>query len=138
MAVTERDLQRAEAAMETLRQAGHAVAARYDRRRHRILVALHSGVEISVPVALAEGLADAPREALAEIEIAPSGLGLHWPQLDVDLYVPALLNGVFGSEAWMARTMGEKGGRARSAAKTAAARRNGMRGGRPRKTTAAA
>jgi len=42
-------------------------------------------------------------------------------------------NGVLGSPRWMAGLMGRKGGRARTAAKAAAARANGQRGGRPRK-----
>jgi len=86
---------------------------------------------------LAEGLAGAPPESLADIEISPAGLSLYWPRLDADLYVPALLQGVFGSKSWMARELGANGGRARTAAKTAAARENGLKGGRPRKHTVA-
>jgi hypothetical protein len=26
--------------------------------------------------------------------------GLHWPKLDADLYIPALMQGVFGSRRW--------------------------------------
>ncbi|MER8672015.1 DUF2442 domain-containing protein [Mesorhizobium sp. M1156] len=36
-----------------------------------------------------------------ESGISPTGLGLHWPQLDADVDVPALLQGVFGSKRWM-------------------------------------
>src|SRR5580658_2994541 len=60
----------------------------------------------------------------------PSGLGLHWPQLDADLYVPALIEGAFGSRRWM-QHIGELGDSARSAAKAKASRENGTRGGRP-------
>ncbi len=35
---------------------------------------------------------------LTEIVISPAGLRLHRPKLDADLYVPALLHGVFGSK----------------------------------------
>ncbi len=70
---------------------------------------------------------------LAEIEISPSGFGIHFPRLDADLYLPALLQGVFGSKAWMAAQLGATGGKARTEAKRAAARVNGKRGGRPRK-----
>jgi hypothetical protein len=133
MAITEQALEQAEARMEHLREAGHAVAARYDRKRARVIVALNTGVEVTFPVHLAEGLADAAEDALADITISPAGLGLHWPRLDADLYIPALMQGVFGSKSWMARQLGAQGGRARSAAKTAAARANGKRGGRPAK-----
>jgi hypothetical protein len=133
MAITEQDLAQAEQRMATLREAGHAVSARFDRRRSRVVVALNTGVELAFPTRLAEGLADASPDSLAEIEISPAGLGLHWPKLDADLYVPALLQGVFGSKKWMARQLGAEGGKARTAAKAAAARANGQKGGRPRK-----
>ena len=106
MAASEQELAQAEARMEVIRAAGHAVSARYDRRRSRVVVALNTGVELTFPTRLAEGLADASPDSLAEIEISPAGLGLHWPKLDADLYVPALLQGVFGSKQWMARTRG--------------------------------
>ena len=134
--MTEQELAQAEARMQARRQAGHAVAARYDRRASRIVVRLNTGLELSFPPALAEGLAGATPEDLSEIEITPAGLGLHWPKLDTDLYIPALLQGVFGSRKWMAAQLGAAGGRVRSAAKAASSRANGQRGGRPRKTAA--
>ena len=137
MAITEQELAQAEARMEAIRAAGHAVSARYDRRRSRVVVALNTGVELTFPAQLAEGLADASPDYLAEIEISPAGLGLHWPKLDADLHVPALLQGVFGSKRWMARQLGAEGGRARTAIKVAASRENGRKGGRPRKTISA-
>lgn len=137
MAISVADLEQAEQRMDALRDAGHAVSARYDRRRARIIVALNTGVELTFPAQLAQGLADASPDSLAEIEISGAGLGLHWPRLDVDLYIPALMQGVFGSKAWMARELGASGGRARSPAKIAASRRNGQKGGRPRKSATA-
>ena len=134
MAVTEQDVQRAEERVHALRQNGFAVSARYDRRAARIVVELSTGVQIAFPSRLAEGLADASSSDLAEIEISPAGLGLHWPRLDADVYVPALLQGVFGSKRWMAAQLGAAGGQARSGAKAAAARENGRKGGRPRKS----
>lgn len=133
MAITEQDLERAERRTETVREAGHAVKARYDRHRGRIVVVLNTGVELTFPARLAEGLAGASAEDLSEIEISPAGLGLHWPKLDADLYVPALLQGMLGSKQWMARQLGAAGGRVRSASKVAAAQLNGRRGGRPKK-----
>lgn len=134
MAITEQQVSTAEMRMQEMRQGGYAIAARYDRRASRIVVRLNSGLELAFPAGLAEGLADASPDDLAEIEISPAGLGLHWPKLDADLYIPSLLQGVFGSRNWMARQLGATGGRARSAAKTTAARENGRKGGRPRKT----
>jgi Protein of unknown function (DUF2442) len=137
MAITENDLEQAEKRLAALREAGHAIAVRYDRRNSRVVVRLNTGVELAFPAKLAEGLAGASAESLAEIEISPAGLGLHWPKLDADMYVPALLQGVFGSKNWMARQLGAIGGRSRTKAKAAAARENGRKGGRPKKTAAA-
>jgi hypothetical protein len=136
MGVTEQEVKRAEERMEATRAAGHAIAARYDRRRGRVVVELNTGVELAFPAELAEGLRGGSPDALAKVEISPSGLGLHWPELDADLYVPALLQGVFGSRRWMAQELGARGGRTRTSAKSAAARANGRKGGRP-KTLAA-
>jgi len=133
MAVPEGEFEAAELRMATLREAGHAVSARYDRRASRVVIMLSTGVQLAFPARLAEGLAGAPAESLADIEISPSGLGLHWPKLDADMYVPALLQGVFGSRNWMARELGANGGRSRTEAKLSAARENGLKGGRPRK-----
>ena len=137
MAITEQELEQAQRRMEAVREAGYAVSARFDRRRSRVVVALNTGVELAFPTRLAEGLADASPENLADIEISPAGLGLHWPRLDADLYIPALLQGVFGSKSWMARQLGAEGGRSRTIAKTAASRENGRKGGRPRKIASA-
>lgn len=132
MAVSEREFEQAETRMRTLREHGYAVSARYSRRGSRVIVNLDTGVQVAFPTELAEGLVGAAPEDLAEIEVSPAGLGLHWPRLDVDLYVPALLQGVFGSKRWMAAQLGASGGRSRSAAKGASSRENGRKGGRPK------
>lgn len=128
------DLRDAEAETARERAAGYAVAVHVDETRRRLVVALSTGVELSIPVDHVEGLAGGAVEDLRTIDISPSGLGLHWPAPDADVWVPGLLSGIFGSSAWMAARLGAKGGRARSDAKAAAARLNGRRGGRPRKS----
>lgn len=112
-----------------------AVAARY--RAGMIFVELNSGVEVRFPVRLAQGLENGSSKDLAEIQIEARGLGLHWPRLDVDLYVPSLLQGVLGTRKWMAE-IGKLGGSVTSAAKAKAAAENGKLGGRPKKVTVGA
>jgi hypothetical protein len=87
-----------------------AVTARYDRRVGRVVVGLSSGLEIAFKPHDAQGLQDARPAQLADLEISPSGLGLHFPQLDADLYLPALLQGFLGSRQWMAQALGKAGG----------------------------
>lgn len=131
--VTDEQMTRAQAAMEDKRAAGHATAARYDASSGRLIVSIHNGVELAIPTRLIEELSDADPADLTEIEITPTGLGLHWPKLEADVYVPGLLSGAFGSRKWMAKQLGARGGRISTPAKAAAARANGAKGGRPRK-----
>ena len=114
-----------------------AVSARYDRRVARVIVRLDTGLELALAPALVQSLRTAKPVELGEIEVSPTGLGLYFPRLDVDLYLPALLAGVLGSQSWMAGLMGKKGGASKSEAKRNAARRNGKLGGRPRKVAGA-
>lgn len=109
--------------------APHASKARYDVRRRFVMVDLDNGASFAFPPQLAQGLSAAPEADLAEIEISPAGTGLYWPRLDVDPDVKALLAGVFGSRAWM-RELAARGSRARTPAKSAAARIDGAKGGR--------
>lgn len=78
------------------------------------------------------GMKAATPDQLAGVEIAGAGSGLHWEALDVDLSVPALMAGSFGTKAWM-RELARRAGSVTSPAKAAAARANGAKGGRPRK-----
>jgi hypothetical protein len=95
----------------------HAVAARYDWQADRIVVTLNTGLDVSFSPRDAQGLENASAEQLAAIEITPRGFGLHWPKLDADLYVPAVLEGILGSRRWMAARLGAAGGRSRSKAR---------------------
>jgi Protein of unknown function (DUF2442) len=106
-----------------------AVAARYDRRTGRVVIGLSSGLEVGFLPASAQGLTGASAGELEQIEITPSGYGIHFPKLDADLYLPALLQGFTGSRKWMASGLGRVGGASRSRAKVAAARKNGKLGG---------
>ena len=110
-----------------------AVAARYDRRAGRIVIRLSSKVEVAFSPQDAEGLENASPSELEEIEITPSGFGIHFPKLDADLYLPALLEGSLGSEQWTAARLGTLGRKPRIAAKTPACRRNGRLERRPKK-----
>jgi hypothetical protein len=136
MAIDEQHFAQAQKRGQALRRSGYAVDARYDRVTSRIVVRLNTGLELAFPPSLAEGLDGASPGELADLEISPAGLGLHWPKLDADLYIPALLQGIFGSRRWMAAQLGAVGGRAQSAIKASSSRLNGRKGGRPRTKTA--
>ena len=107
-----------------------AARARYDRRRDRLVIALTNGCTFTFPPRLAQGLEAASDEDIAAFELLGNGYGLHSEHLYVDHSIPGLLAGLFGTKSYMARLAGK----VRSPAKAAAARANGAKGGRPRKS----
>lgn len=107
-----------------------AESVSYDQSNDLIVIRLKNGATFSFPPGLAQGLAGAESEQLADVWIPPSGSSVHWESLDVDFGIPELLAGIFGTESWMAE-LGRKGGKVTSSAKSAAARKNGKKGGRP-------
>jgi hypothetical protein len=115
-------------------QGPRAVAARYDAGRGRVVIVLSTGMELGFAPRNVEGLAGASTEDLRAVEIDNLGLGIHFPKLDADLYVPALLEGVLGSERWMNARSGVES-RVRKPGNPTAGR--GTRGRRPRKSVAA-
>jgi len=110
-----------------------AKAAYYDHRNGYVVIDLSTGLSIIFRPQGAQGFEQATAKQLSQIEISPSGLGLHFPAIDADLYLPGLLKGALGSRRWMASELGKGGGRSVSARKAQAVRENGKLGGRPRK-----
>ncbi|MRU17106.1 DUF2442 domain-containing protein [Roseovarius sp. A21] len=110
-----------------------AIAARYDRKTGRVTVDLANGCAYVFPADLVQDLNGASPDELASVDVDGMGFNLHWPQLDADVYVPALVAGVFGTKDWMSKAMARQAGRKKSPAKAAASRANGAKGGRPRK-----
>ena len=107
-----------------------ATSVRYNRKSKRMVVELANGCTFTFPPHLAQGLETATDDELSQVEVIGVGYGLHWEALDVDLSVPGLLTGLFGTKAHMAR----HAGKTTSPAKAAAARVNGAKGGRPAKS----
>jgi hypothetical protein len=108
-----------------------AIQARYDRRRQMIVVELSNGCSFTFPPHLGQGLENATDDELADITILGTGYGLQWEALDLDLSVPGLLAGIFGTRSHMARLAGGVS----TPAKARAARMNGAKGGRPRRVS---
>jgi hypothetical protein len=128
---------------ETIAHSPKAKKVSYNSRTKRLTVELESGVAAVIPASLVqifEGVAD---EQIKDVEIAVQGLYLRWKSLDEDLFVPNLLQGIFGTRRWMDNLQehlsnaGKKGGASRSDAKRVASAENGRKGGRPKKRAAA-
>ncbi|MDB5961334.1 MAG: hypothetical protein JWP59_2628 [Massilia sp.] len=113
-----------------------AVAVRYDSGSERIVITLATGLDLAFSPQQAQGFEHVTAADLDTAEISPSGLGVHFPKIDADIYIPALIEGFLGAKRWMAAQNGKLGGKATTPAKGAAARANGKLGGRPRKSQA--
>jgi Protein of unknown function (DUF2442) len=81
----------ARAAGERSLRAARAVAARYLPERDRVEIDLASGWSVQVPRTFSVRLAQASAQECERIELVDSGLGLHWPAIDEDWYVPAVI-----------------------------------------------
>ena len=110
-----RKLERANArAVKRQKTSAQVISAAFDRQQGKIVVELSSGLTIAFKPTDAKGLERATPDDLAKIEISPSGFGLHFPKIDADLYIPALLEGFFGSKKWAAARLRATGGSAES------------------------
>ena len=101
-----------------------------------LIVGLSNGRRLVLPIEDVQGLGKATHQQLRNHELLGRGTGISFPDLDVDLYVPALIEGVYGNRRWMAQ-LGSKGGKAKTEAKRLAAKANGAKGGRPKKAPSA-
>jgi hypothetical protein len=138
--VTPKDLERyarARALGQARAQDPSAVVdARYDPERDLIDLEFAGGGSMTIPRKIVPGLERASTSKMESIIVSPAGDALSWPSLDVDVYVPGLVERAFGTRLFAAAT-GRRGGRRRSKAKAAAAKANGAKGGRPRKRLSA-
>jgi hypothetical protein len=124
-----------EAAVREAREADRieprANSVRYDSSKGLLLVELRSGFVFGFPPERVSGLEDASAKELAGVRISASGDGLHWEDLNVDASLTGLMADALNLREWAPRFMGQT----RNEAKARAARLNGMKGGRPRRTT---
>lgn len=105
--------------------------ARYDAATGHLMLTLRDDVRLSFPARQLKSLAGATDEQLADLRIMSRGAALFFDSLDVQMTTIALLQLVFKLRSWA--ELGQRGGQIKSAAKVAAARANGTKGGRPRK-----
>lgn len=71
-----------------------AVAAAVTFDREMMHVELEDGRVISVPIKWFPRLTNATQSERENYDISPSGLGIHWPDVDEDLSVAGFLAGV--------------------------------------------
>jgi hypothetical protein len=138
-----------EAEMEAFYKAGeearratpHAVAVSYNSAAQIYTLSMLAGGVLSFTVSQVPEIAGATPEQLANVELWPSGGSIRWPQLDMDISITGLVMDIVAGEGWRAayRSILLQEARATKTPKrAAAARENGLKGGRPRKRDAVA
>lgn len=109
-----------------------ATGACYQRARERLVIDLANGVQFAMPTALLPQLRALSATQRAAVRVDPSGAALRWDAADIDLSVAGLILSVIGPKE-QARQLARIAGSITTPAKASASRRNGAKGGRPRK-----
>lgn len=132
-----------EAALEAGRLAQatefRAESVRYDLDRNMLEIMTTQGGGFVVPLEWVPVLANLTPADLAELDVWPDGSAIELDAHDIHISVHGLLTGLLSRllpGGAVSHLFAERGGRSTSAAKQAAARENGRRGGRPRKASA--
>lgn len=130
--ITDEELHQAKMRWQSER-AGRPIpsSVRFEGPSERVIVEFTNGASFMFPARSLEGLEAATPQQLAEVELLGE-TGLHWEELDIDYTISGLMNGIFGTKAFMDAR--RRGGQSRSEAKISASRANGAKGGRPRKS----
>lgn len=87
--------------------------ARYDKSRDRVDLLFNGGCAMSIPRNMIPGPERASTSKIEVILVSRAGDALSWPSLDVDVYVPGLVERAFGSRLFAAPTR-RRSGRTRS------------------------
>ena len=119
------------------RRAGwRARKATYEPNRGLLILELTNGTVFGFPPSVLPALRRLTAQQLAQVALSPSGGGLHWEAQDIQVSVPGVLMSSF-DRAQQLSELARLAGSTRSNAKARAARVNGAKGGRPRKTAKA-
>ncbi|MEO7190256.1 MAG: DUF2442 domain-containing protein [Vicinamibacterales bacterium] len=76
--------------------ASSLVDARYDGTSDAVILTFRGGGSMAIPRRVIPGLERTPAPDLESMTLSPAGDALLWPALDVDVYVPALVERDFG------------------------------------------
>jgi hypothetical protein len=116
-----------------LNQPLHAKSLRYDAAANRLRIVFNNGLDIGIDPGEIALLRDVPRNALREACLSPGGTTITLEKADLDVSVLGLLRNVI--PLVLAKSIvAAHSGRVRTHAKSEAARANGKKGGRPKKT----
>lgn len=96
------DIDAALAAARELESEPRVVSAEYlGGRADLVVLRLNAGGRIAIPREDLQGLENASEEQLSEIRLWGGGISISWPRLNVDHYLPHLLQHRYGDAQWM-------------------------------------
>lgn len=104
----------------------------FDPQSRIISIRMNDGSRIDFSAQKIRELQQATSEQIEQGYITAAGDAIHWDHLQAHYTIAGLAAEIFGTRQWM-RELGRKGGRTVSQAKAIASRKNGLRGGRPRR-----
>ena len=108
-----------------------ATSVEHVEQLNLLLILLSNGRRLVMPLEEVQGLEGATHEQITHYELLGRGTGISFPELDVDLYVPALIDRIYGNRQWMTR-LGTTGSGATTEVKRSAARAKSGKSGRSR------
>ncbi len=112
-----------------LEMANGARSVRFDHSKGTVVITMRSGAVALIPWSLIPIVSGEKRPRVVGVELSPLCTTLRFPQFDADFSIRSLVRHAFGMNE------GNKiAGSTKSAARAAASRRNGRKGGRPKKS----
>jgi len=115
----------------------HAVSASYNKGRHELTIKFSNGLKVNVDARLSSFLSKHLDDDLSEPYVTPGGDGLIFDHANLSVGIPGLLAQFIPLDT-ARQVVASAIGSVSSEKKTAAARENGAKGGRPRKALVAA
>ena len=127
----------------------------YDELKNLVVIELNNGLIVSFSPDLGQETILLNPKELSKVCLTATGDAIRWSEKGIGMEIGDILRGCFGSKKWMNRLVQEQrissnqypndkevrtawgkiGGSIRSLAKIRAARENGKKGGRPRKSS---
>jgi hypothetical protein len=113
-----------------------ARTVKYVQDHNLLIIGLNNGQRLILPLEDVPELKGLTKKQFANWELLGRGTAINFPGIHVALPIDGIIEGIYGRRRWMAE-VGSKGGQAKTGAKQLAARTNGAKGGRPKKTEVA-